>query len=305
MNMIGTRMIWPALLLPLALAAQRTDRNLERKLHDLLDSFPAQCGLFVKNLHTGKVAEIRSDSLFPTASMIKVSLLIGVMDKIERGQLDYHQVMIYSDSLLYPGVDILGSFKSGEKIELSKLLMLMLSMSDNTASLWLQSLAGGGLRVNELLDSLGFRQTRVNSRTPGREANREQYGWGQTTPREMARLMELIYEGRVISPFASDRMLRLLGRNYWDEAGPSQIPPNVFVASKNGALDYYRSETMLVMAPHGPYICSLICNNLRDSSWNQDNAAWVMCRKVSRLLWNYFEPRSAWSPVTGLEGKRE
>jgi beta-lactamase class A len=29
-------------------------------------------------------------------------------------------------------------------------------------------------------------------------------------------------------------MLRLIGRNYWDEQGTSQIPSDVFVASKNG-----------------------------------------------------------------------
>ena len=44
--------------------------------------------------------------------------------------------------------------------------MLMLSMSDNTASLWLQSLAGGGQRINTYLDSLGMKITHVNSRTP-------------------------------------------------------------------------------------------------------------------------------------------
>jgi beta-lactamase class A len=34
--------------------------------------------------------------------------------------------------------------------------MLMLTMSDNTASLWLQTLAGTGTRINELMDSLGL-----------------------------------------------------------------------------------------------------------------------------------------------------
>jgi beta-lactamase class A len=59
---------------------------------------------------------------------------------------------------LYAGVDILGSLKNNEKIELSKVMMLMLTMSDNTASLWLQSLAGTGTRINELMDSLGLQR---------------------------------------------------------------------------------------------------------------------------------------------------
>jgi beta-lactamase class A len=50
----------------------------------------------------------------------------------------------------------------------------------------------------------------VNSRTPGRESNRTQYGWGQTTPREMATLMEKIVNKEVISAAASEKMLRLV-----------------------------------------------------------------------------------------------
>jgi beta-lactamase class A len=216
------------IFIPSALVCQKKDRKLESRIAEIVSSFHGEAGIYVKNLRTSRTASIRADSLFPTASMIKVSLLIGVMDKIEKRELDYHGEMIYNDSLLYSGVDILGSFKSGEKIELSKLMMLMMSMSDNTASLWLQSLAGGGNRVNQLLDSLGFTQTRVNSRTPGRENDRNVYGWGQTTPKEMVGLLEKAYRGEIISKKASERILRLMGRNYWDEAGISQVPPVVF-----------------------------------------------------------------------------
>jgi beta-lactamase class A len=85
----------------------------------------------------------------------------------------------------------------------------MLSTSDNTASLWLQKLAGGGARINELLDSAGIKITRVNSRTAGRENNRTQYGWGQTTPFEMATLMEKIYSGSIITDSTGKKMIRL------------------------------------------------------------------------------------------------
>src|SRR5258708_20915717 len=112
---------------------------------------------------------------------------------------------------------MLGSFKSDEKILLKKVMMLMLTTSDNTASLWLQSLAGKGARINEILDSLGFRNTRINSRTPGRENNRTAYGWGQTTPAEMGRLFEMIYPNQIFSAAAYERMQRCLGRNYLDE----------------------------------------------------------------------------------------
>lgn len=277
-------------------AQSRTDHKLEKKILALIQEqhLRGVAGVYVKNLRTGKVAMYQADTLFPTASMVKVPILVGVMDKVEKGELQYHQQLEYKDSLLYAGEDILGSFKSGEKIELSKAVMLMLTMSDNTASLWLQSLAGTGTRINELLDSLGLQYLRVNSRTPGREENRKQFGWGQTTPREMSTLMEKIYRGEVINPKASEHMLRVLGRNYHDVNGISQIPPYIFVASKTGEVNQSRNETLLVMAPHGPYVYTISTKKLEDQSWTPSNEGWVLCRKLSALLWHYFEPRSKW-----------
>jgi beta-lactamase class A len=217
--------------------------------------------------------------------MVKVPILTGIMYKMHRGELSYHQELVYKDSLLYAGSDILGSFRNDEKIELSKVIMLMLTTSDNTASLWLQSLAGTGTAINLLMDGLGLPNTRVNSRTPGREQNRNEYGWGQTTPREMALLFEKIYRSEIISDSVSKKMLRLLGRNYWDEQAIAMLPPTVFVASKNGAVNASRSETLLVMAPRNPYIFSIITKNQTDTSWNDNNEGWVLAQKLSALLW--------------------
>jgi beta-lactamase class A len=223
--------------------------------------------------------------------------MIGIMDKIEKGEYKYDSEIIYKDSLLYAGSDILGSFKSGEKVLLKKVIMLMLTTSDNTASLWLQSLAGTGTRINEILAGLGLTDTRVNSRTPGRETNRTQYGWGQATPLEMGMLLEKIYNRDVISTKASDQMMRCLGRNYWDQdEGISQVPPTIEVLDKNGCVNASRSEIMLVNAPHNPYIFCIFTKNNKDQSWTHQNEAWSLTRKISNLLWNYFEPNYGWKP---------
>lgn len=279
------------LISQLQMQSQQIDRKLQQKVQQLLTGFQGDAGVYIKSLKTGKMVEINADTVFPTASMVKVPILLGIMDKIKRKELAYHQPLIYKDSLLYEGEDILGSFKSNEKIELSKVLMLMLTTSDNTASLWLQSVAGTGTRINQILDSLGFAHTKVNSRTPGRETNRSHYGWGQTTPREMATLFEAIYKKQIFGDEASTKMMRLLSRNYWDEEGLSQIPPTVEVFSKNGALNASRSEVLLVNAPHHPYIVCIITKNNKDQSWGESNEAWVLTKKLSALLWNHFEPK--------------
>ena len=272
----------------LSASGQRINKSLQKKIEKLVEGFNGEVGVYIKDLKTNKIVSINADTIFPTASMVKIQILIGVMDKINKGELQYHQNLIYKDSLLYAGVDLLGSFKNNEQIELSKVMMLMLTMSDNTASLWLQSLAGGGKRINEILDSLGFKSTRVNSRTTGREANRMQFGWGQTTPLEMVTLFEKIYKKEIISDSISQKMLRLMGRDYWDEEAISQIPSYIFVAAKNGAVDESRSETLLVMAPKNPYIFSICTKNNKDKSWSETNEAWMLAKNLSKLLWNYF-----------------
>lgn len=268
--------------------AQKIDKKLQREIEQTIQGFNGSIGVYIKNLENNKIVSINSDTIFPTASMVKIPILIGLMDKINKGELDYHQQLMYRDSLLYAGVDILGSFKDSERIELGKVMMLSLTMSDNTASLWLQSLAGKGTRINEILDSLGLKYTRVNSRTPGREANRSEFGWGQTTPKEMATIMEKISKGEIISKERSAQMLRLLGRNFWDEQAISQIPSDVFIASKNGAVNESRSEVLFVNGRGAKYIFCVCTKNNKDESWQNSNEAWTLTRKLSKIVWDHF-----------------
>lgn len=272
----------------------KIDRRLQTHIEGLVKGFQGEVGIYVKNLRSGTIASVRADELFPTASIVKIPILIGIADKLEKHELDYHQKLTYTDDLLYEGEDILGSFKTKEKIELSKLIMLMLTTSDNTASLWLQALAGGGVRINSILAELGYSATRVNSRTDGRKDAQVTYGWGQTSPREIATILERIATGKLLTPASSERMLRCLGRNYWDEEALGQLPPDIFVASKNGAVNQSRSEVLYVKAANNPYVFSIITRNQKDQSWGNANEGWVLARTLSRDLWHHFEPRSPW-----------
>jgi beta-lactamase class A len=275
--------------------AQKRDLKLSSILRKDIGGFQGNIGLYVKNLRNGTVVEISADTIFPTASIVKVAILLGIMDKMLKKEISYDSSYLYRDSLLYPGEDILGSFKDGEKISLKKIIMLMLTTSDNTASLWLQKIAGSGTRINFLLDSLGYKNTKINSRTPGREECKKIYGWGQSTPREMATVFEQIYKNQLFSPVACERMMRCLGRNFWDEdEGISQVPPYIEVLSKNGCIDASRNEIMLVNAPHNPYIVSVFTKNNKDQRWEHTNEAWALIRKISASLWDYFEPNDKW-----------
>ncbi|WP_224999500.1 serine hydrolase [Cesiribacter sp. SM1] len=275
-------------------APGRQDRLLQQKLETLVSGFRGDVGIYVHHLAKGNTAAIKADTLFPTASMIKIPIAIGLFKKIEAGELDLNQPLLYRDSLLYEGEDLLGSFKDSAAVKLSKVAMLMFTTSDNTASLWAQQLAGTGTAINNWLQENGYVHTRVNSRTPGRKANWSKMGWGQTTPREMAGLLVQIRQGKVISPAASDRLYRNLCNIFWDDVALSQLPPTIQAASKQGSVNQTRAEVVLVNAPSGDYVFCIITKNQQDESYETSNEGWELIRKLSALLWNHFEPGSDW-----------
>jgi len=275
------------------------DRPLQPTLDSIAATFDGTVGIYVRHLTTGEEAGVNADSLFPTASMIKVPILVGVFDALEKGVLEFDQPMTYTGSLLYPGEDILGSFRDSAVIPLSQLMLLMMSTSDNTASLWLQELAGTGTAINGWLSSHGFSRTRVNSRTPGREADRSVYGWGQTTPREMAELLAMIRDGTAVSPAASQEMYRHLTRSYYTGEALSVLPPWVQAASKQGMVNRSRSEVVLVNAPSGDYVFCVVTRDQKDESWDPWNEGSMLIRIVSTCLWRHFEPESTWKPAGG------
>lgn len=263
--------------------------NLQTNLESLLNKFKGDAGLFAWNLKSGEKVEINADTIFPTASIIKVPILVGVFDKIQNGELTYRQPLVYRDSIKYGGSGLMQHFKDSSETDLSTLISLMITYSDNTTSLWCQALAGGGSRINELMETLGLEHTRVNSRTPGREPIREIYGWGQTTPREMATLLVKIRNGEVVSPAASERMYRLMTNIFYDENALSAIPPYIQTASKQGMVNASRSELVMVNSHNGDYVFYIATKNNEDTRWEDDNEAYELQRQVSKILWEYWK----------------
>jgi beta-lactamase class A len=178
---------WPAV---------RTDRTLERELRALITGVRGDVGVYVRHLRTNRGVAIRSDELFPTASLIKVPIMLAVHDAVARGQLHYSDTLMWRDSLRYGAEDdLFNHLRDSSRIALPVIQLLSITTSDNAASLWLQGLVGGAA-INTWLARNGFDSTRVNSRTAGREEARRISGWGQTTPREMAELLVRIRERR-------------------------------------------------------------------------------------------------------------
>ncbi len=282
----------------LTAAERRTSAALfQADVEEEIRGFEGVVGVYVRRLgEPGEVA-IRADETFPTASLVKIPILLKLLDRVEKREVSWTEPLTYTKLRLYPGEDLLGRFEEGETVSVPELIFLMESKSDNSASLWCQELAGGGASINGWLDAKGWKTTRVNSRTPGREKEQETWGWGQTTPREMAEFLVAIRERRVVCPGADAYADRALGRTFWVDESLSSIPPSVHVILKNGAVNASRSEVLLVSAPSGPFVLCVITKEQKDQSWESANAGFRLLRKITALAWARFEPEYPFPPA--------
>lgn len=271
--------------------------GLKKQLQQEVDNFDGRAGLYFFHLDREHEIAIQADELFPTASMVKIPIMIKIFDMIEQGQLSYDQNLTYRGKHTYTYEDdLINIAQKGSEIPVSKLLAIMMSLSDNTASLWLQHRAGTGIAINKWLTNNGYTSTRVNSRTKGREKSYEKYGWGQTTPREMAQLMLDIYHGKVVSQTASEKMYRIMTRSYWDGEALSVLPPEIQAASKQGAVAQSKSEVLLVHSPGGDYVFCAITDDQQIQGYEYNNPGFIILRNVSQIIFEHYNPDIKYTP---------
>src|SRR4051812_34380091 len=151
-----------ALALPLPARAQSS--SLEAQIRARLDSLPAQSSFYAKRLSDGREVAIRADVPMNTASVIKIPVMILAFRDADAGRLDLDQHYVIRAEDLRRGSGLLQTFAPGLQPTLRDILTQMIITSDNTATDIM--IAKVGLdRVNRMLDSLGYRQTRLNATT--------------------------------------------------------------------------------------------------------------------------------------------
>lgn len=270
----------------------RPDQTLQDKITALIKGFHGNVGVYVRHIESNTEAGVNHMATFPTASIVKIPILIGIHAKIAQGVLDLAQPYTYHESQSYPGSGLMQYFKDNTVVDIKTLVFMMISFSDNVASIINQELAGGGVEINAILKDYGFNSTFVNSRTPGREDEWSKWGWGQTTPYEMVNIITAIRDGVFVSPQLSQSMYRFLGNHFYDERSLSQISPYIKTGSKSGSLDSSRSEVVFVNNNsengRGEYAFSIFTDNNRDQSWGPDNEAEELARQLSKMLAEYY-----------------
>jgi beta-lactamase class A len=279
--------------------------RLKIELDTICKPFGGRIGYCVVDLKSGQRIDLRGTEVFPSASTIKTSVALEALCQVDEGK---HKM---SDQYpLLPTEKRQASMwtfpmKDGSKLDIDGYVNLMIGVSDNTATMTLQDFIGSK-PVNQRMAKLGLLNTKILGHRKDRDetenALQKKWGWGMTTPREQARLFELLYQGKAGSPAVCEKLLRILGRQYWDDMAGSSCPIDVKVCAKSGAISRSRSEVAIVYASR-PYALAVFTDDQKDQRWELNNEGEVTIRKMCKVMWNFFEPKRPYSLPDGYEKK--
>jgi beta-lactamase class A len=287
----------PAGRAPRAVARADT-AGLRRTLDSISDAHHGVVGYAVHNLDTGERLERRGDETFPTASLIKVAVLVTVFDLVEKKALALDDPLTVLRIDQVPGSGQLQFLHPGIGITVRDAAWLMITLSDNTATnLLLDRIVIR--RVWDKMESLGLPHTKVHSKSFLRASSvamdsSVKYGLGVTTPNEMARLFALLADGKAVAPAADSAMLAILEHNTMD-AMLQRWAGGVRAAHKDGETDQVRAECSLFYLQSRVVACVLTKENA-DKRWMLDNEAQLTMAAMGRAIvaaWPKAEPKSA------------
>jgi beta-lactamase class A len=262
---------------------------LDQRVRVEVGQFKGKVSLFAKNLDTGMVYELGGDDRVPTASTIKIAIMVEAFARVAEGKAKWTDELVLTKEKRVGGSGILPEFADGLRLTLRDGVTLMMILSDNTATnLVIDVLTADA--INARMESVGLKETRLMRRVfgggesaEGKKEENKRFGLGRTTPREMVTLLEKLERGEVISPAASKEMLELMKREQgtngiWREQW--RVPK----ATKSGALDALRSNLGIIYHPRGRIALAITCNEMPEVNWTVDNPALLLMSRLSEIL---------------------
>lgn len=204
-------------------AATRTPAALRARIRRIAARLDGTMGVYVHHLARGETVALRADRPFQMASVFKVPLLAELLSEAAAGTRSLDDQVTLTEATKAPGSGVLKELSAGTRLSIRDLAMLMIIVSDNTATDILLDLVGTDA-VNARLAACGLTRTVVTMgcrallydlvglagapdtpetrRLAAQRLRRREVDDGarvyhderanMTTPREMGRLLELI-----------------------------------------------------------------------------------------------------------------
>ena len=235
--------------------------------------------LHATDIHTGREVAIRADEPVVLASIFKVPLLVTFHRQAADGLLDPTEPVTLRPQDRTAGPTGVSALLDEVRMSLRDLACLMITVSDNAAADAVLNRVGLDA-VNATATALGLPSTVVDgsgrdlhdtlladagATTLGEVWSRldepavlsrlralDPHRTSRSTPREMTRLLGLIWRDEAAPPADCAAMRRLFGLQVWPHRLSSGFPyDDVVVSGKTGTLPTIRNEVGVVEYPDG------------------------------------------------------
>jgi beta-lactamase class A len=300
--MKATILLFAGLLMTLSAEAQVHQDSVLSEIRRLECEFGGHLGVMAKNLRTGEVVQYNAQERFPTASLIKLPVMVSYYQMVHDARLDPASTITLSAADKKPGSGILPRLGNGATFTLQDAVDLMITLSDNTATNLVLDRMGPThaerlTRVNDLMVRLGLKNTRLLNRlyswdTKQRTPEAIRYGIGVSTPEDMVVLLDAMYRRNLVDTAASEAMVNVLKGQFYDDVIPRLLPTSeckeFAVAHKSGFIDEINTDAGLVLSDKLDMAIGIFVDKHPDRDEGINNMGKLLAAHVSRALWNYF-----------------
>jgi beta-lactamase class A len=236
--------------------------QLTGQLESKASRFYGDAGILVRDLETGDSVSINENKLFPSASLVKLPIMAAVFQANEEGKLRLTDELALKRSHKIRDCSRIYFMPVGTRLQVRDIIERMIDESDNTATNMIVDALGFGY-INQKFLEFGLKDTDLRRGVMDLKWRRrgiENY----TTPAEMGMLLEKIYHGQLVSPWASAEMLDILKRQKVNDRIPRRLPDSLDIAHKTGLLSGTVSDVGIVFAPESDFIICVLTNHIRD-----------------------------------------
>jgi beta-lactamase class A len=261
-------------------------------------SFPGVVGVAARNLTTGEEVTFNEDERFPTASMIKTMILYELFRQDASGRASMSERLPLRDQDRTTGSGMMCDLSTGTTLTLRDLALLMMALSDNTATNMLADRLGIDA-INRAIAEAGMGSTRLHRKInfPNCEPDHETYGTGVTSPRDFRHFFTELRAGRLLPPERAEAMLKIMRIQKYIEPMRKKLPVSPYaeefgekmdtwVASKTGSLRGTRCESGLVHAPAAEWALCIMTTGSKDVSWTSENIGVRFISEISKAFYD-------------------
>lgn len=257
-------------------------QRLDDQLRTLIAGFPGVAGVAVKELTDGQTLALNADEIFPTASTIKIHVLLQLLARAEAGEVDLQQRIAVPPESHVLGSGVLAYLQGPVELTLLDIAILMIIASDNTATNLCID-AAGLEATNALIQRLGLPQTQLRRKMMDHiAAVREQEN--VATPNELVKIFELLHQGEP-APWVAQQALAILKKpkhGFIDRA----LPDTITVANKPGWVEGAMCDAALVYLPRRPYAVALMTKHGMVSARVQEQFLFTLAATIHESMVN-------------------